>query len=144
MAILGMIPRQYWAQLKAELNALDPRELGDTAPDEETPAQRSARIAAEYDAAITRRMAEDKKGRAAARRLTPQYQEAQRRAAEKRKAERAQNPPKPGGRPRLPTDGLTPEEIARREYQRQQGAKRRAAEKAERERLKNALRKGGE
>lgn len=135
MAIIEMIPPEYWARMREELNALDPSELARIAAEteanaatstpntkrRETPAERSARIAAEYDAAITRRQEQMKLEAAAARRLTPEYQEAQRRAAEKRRALRDADPTprKPPGRPRAPTDGMTPEEIARRERMRQ-------------------------
>lgn len=144
MAILDFIPSEYWAQLKTELNALDASELarlaanrGTTpAPRRETPAERSARIAAEYDAAIERRKIEMAKEAAAARRLTPEYKETQRRAAEKRKAIRDANPtpPKPTGRPRAPVDGLTPEQIAQREQSRQRSAEYRQRVKEAQER----------
>lgn len=142
MAIIEMIPPEYWAQMRRELNALDPSELARIATEaeaaalatstpymkqKETPAERSARIAAEYDAAITRRQEQMKLDAAAARRLTPEYQETQRRAAERRRqrreAERAANPPNPPGRPRAPTDGLTPEQIAKREFNRERSAR---------------------
>ena len=164
MAIIEMIPPRYWAKMRQELNALDPSELAKLAADEntadentadtstpcmkrrETPAERSARIAAEYDAAITRRQEQMKLDAVAARRLTPEYQETQRRAAERRRqrreAERATNPPKPPGRPRAPTDGMTPEEIARRERMRQTSAAYRErckeAERLAKERRRNA------
>lgn len=159
MALIEMIPPEYWAKMRQELNALDPSELANLAADEntaatstacmkrrETPAERSARIAAEYDAAITRRQAQMKLEAAAARRLTPEYQETQRRAAERREerreAERATNPPKPPGRPRAPTDGLTPEQIAKRDFNRERSAQYRAkvkeAERLAKERYRNA------
>lgn len=141
MAIIEMITPEYWAQMRHELNALDPSELARIAAEaeaatlapstphmkpKETPAERSARIAAEYDAAITRRQEQMKLEAAAARRLTPEYQETQRRAAERRRArreaERAANPPNPPGRPCAPTDGLTPEQIAKREFNRERSA----------------------
>lgn len=127
MSILDFIPSEYWAQLKTELNSLDASELarlasdrGTTpAPRRETQAERSARIAAEYDAAIQRRKKQDN----AARRLTPEYKAAQERAKarrqERRETERVAEPPKPPGRPRAPTDGLTPEQIKKRERDRQ-------------------------
>lgn len=106
MALIEMIPPEYWAKMRQELNALDPSELANLAAlyaatstackkRRETPEERSARIAAEYDAAITRRQEQMKLDAAAARRLTPEYQETQRRATERRKerreAERATN-----------------------------------------------------
>lgn len=161
MAIIEMIPPEYWAQMRRELNALDPSELARIVAEaeaatlatstpymkmKETPAERSARIAAEYDAAITRRQEQMKLDAAAARRLTPEYQETQRRATERRKerreAERATNPPKPLGRPRAPTDGLTPEQIAKRDFNRERSAQYRAkvkeAERLAKERYRNA------
>ncbi|MDE5900612.1 MAG: hypothetical protein K2H33_04565 [Muribaculaceae bacterium] len=54
MAILELIPREYWRQLKAERSGVDFSTLTIT----ETPAQRSKRIAAEYDAAIRRKQRE--------------------------------------------------------------------------------------
>lgn len=161
MAIIEMIPPEYWAQMRRELNALDPSELARIVAEaeaatlatstpymkmKETPEERSARIAAEYDAAITRRQEQMKLDAAAARRLTPEYQETQRRAAERRKerreAERATNPPKPPGRPRAPTDGLTPEQIAKRDFNRERSAQYRAkvkeAERLAKERYRNA------
>lgn len=138
MAIIEMIPPQYWAQMRRELNSLSLSELRRIAHEAaapgtsisyrmpETSAERSARIAAEYDAAILRRQKQNMNEAAAARRLTPEYQETQRRAAARRKerraAERAANPPKPPGRPRAPTDGLTPEQIAKREFNRERAA----------------------
>ena len=158
MAVIEMIPPEYWARMREELNALDPSELARIAAEaeanavtstpciklRETPAERSARIAAEYDAAITRRQEEMKNEAAAARRLTPEYQEYQRRAAEKRRALRDAdpNPRKPPGRPRAPTDGMTPEEIARREFNRERSAEYRAkckeAERLAKERRRSA------
>ena len=98
MAIIEMIPPEYWAQMRSELNALNSSELARIAANEdtaatstacmnrrETPAERSARIAAEYDAAISRRQEQMKLEAAAARRLTPEYQEYQRQQREKRK-----------------------------------------------------------
>ena len=113
-------------------------------PRREPPAERSARIAAEYDAAIIRRQEEMKNEAAAARRLTPEYQETQRRAAETRRALRDADPTprKPPGRPRAPTDGMTPEEIAKRDFNRERSAQYRAkvkeAERLAKERYRNA------
>lgn len=143
-----MIPPEYWAQIRRELNALNPSELARLAADgrptadtstpfmkqRETPAERSARIAAEYDAAIKRKQEEAALITAERRRQSSDYMEAQRRAAERRKAkregERATNPPKPPGRPRAPTEGLTPEQIAKRELNREHQAKYREQCKA--------------
>lgn len=135
MAVIEIIPPEYWARMREELNALDPSELEWIAAEaeakastsvpcmkrRETPAERSARIAAEYDAAIDSRRKKLKNEAAAIRRLTPEYQEAQRRASEKRKALRDADPTqrKPTGRPRAPIDGMTSEEIERRERMRQ-------------------------
>lgn len=158
MAIIEMIPPRYWAQMRQELNALDPSELARIAAEaeanaatstpntkhRETPAERSARIAAEYDAAILRKQEQMKNEAAAARRLTPEYKEAQRRAAERRRALRDADPTprKPPGRPRAPTDGMTPEEIARREFNRERSAEYRAkckeAERLAKERRRSA------
>lgn len=160
MALIEMIPPEYWAQIRRELNALNPSELAHLAADEkmtgdtstpymkqrETPAERSARITAEYDAAIKRKQEEAAAMAAERRRQTPEYNEAQRRAAERRKAkreaERATNPPKPPGRPRAPTDGMTPEQIAKREFNRERSAKYRekcrSAQHLAKERSRNA------
>lgn len=138
MAIIEMIPPEYWAQMRRELNALNPSELERIVAEAEaaattltpymkpeTPAERSARIAAEYDAAILRKQEQMKNEAAAARRLTPKYQETQRRAAERRRALRDADPTprKPPGRPRAPTDGLTPEQIAKLEFNRERSAR---------------------
>ena len=62
MAIIEMIPREYWAQIKRELNALDPSEFIRLNHKDR------ARIEAEYDEAIKRRRKETNRLNAAKKR----------------------------------------------------------------------------
>lgn len=107
---------------------------------EETPEERRARIRAEYDAAIRKHRLKNKRRTERQRKERPEYRELQRRAAQRRKerrdAERLINPPKPPGRPRAPTDGLTPEQIAKREKDRERSAKYRQQCRDAQQRLK--------
>lgn len=63
MAILEMIPPEYWKQLRNELNALDWQAIGnaeDAARQQAEQAERKRREA-EYDAAIRRKNAENRR-----------------------------------------------------------------------------------
>ena len=141
--IIEMIPPRYWEQMRQELNALGQSGIAKIAG-ENKPDDRAARIAGEYDEAIRRKQNELRRESRAEWRLTPKYQEAQRRAAERRKAKRDADPTprKPPGRPRLSTDGMSPEEVARRERMRQTSAayreRCREAERLTQERCRSA------
>lgn len=147
MAIIEMIPPEYWAQMREELNALDPSELAQLAPPSETdtatpkrretPGERSARIAAEYDEAIRRKQEQSEKERAATYRQSPK---AKQRAAERYKAKRDADttPRRPPGRPRAPTDGLTSEQLKKMEQNREASARYRESMRKFQNHLKNA------
>ncbi len=149
MAIIEMIPPHYWEQIKNELNDLDPSELTRLVEDDEndadtiqkeTPEARRARIYAEYDEAMENRRREDNRRIAEARQQNSEYIEQQRKAAREywRKKKAADpNPRRPPGKPRAPTDGLTPEQIAKREKNRERSAQYRERCKRATEAAKN-------